>query len=76
MNLPEAPKNSIEATVFSASSEDTVFLDETDLEDIGNRLGAAAVNKFQERKWSDLFDGIVIFREQKPTSRINSDDKK
>lgn len=66
VKLPTAPENSIEFAAFLTFEDDIAFLDAADLTNLGTRQGAAIFNQYEERDWSTIFDGVVVFREQKP----------
>lgn len=68
--LPEAPENSLEALAMSKTDRDSWFLDQQDLIEFGVVSGAAITNSYQTENWSDLLDGIVIFRQQMPVTRL------
>ena len=65
-NLPDAPKTSLEYGTFLNTEGDIVFLDTGDLSDLRVLPGAAIFNTYREQDWSTIFDGIVVFRHQKP----------
>ena len=68
--LPDAPKTSIESTVHLEPADAFVFLDGNDLFEFGTRPGAAMFNRYQDRDWSTIFDGIIVFKEQKAVTKI------
>jgi len=65
IDLPHAPENSIEVAAFSTIKDDIAFLDTAELVKLRTRPGAA-FNAYQEKDWSTIFDGLVVFREQNP----------
>ena len=69
--LPDAPKTSLEAMSIQSSETDIVFLNTPELVDLGRAPSAALSNRYQEQNWDTFLDGLVIFREQTPVTRIN-----
>ena len=69
--LPEAPPNSIEKISLKGKAVEDVFLDTKELAAFGLAPAAAIKNSYQEENWNELLDGLVIFREQTPVTRVN-----
>lgn len=65
--LPKAPENSLEAITLGSNDLDMVFIGTEALKEFGSVPARAINNHYQSAYWPDLLDGIVVFREQKPT---------
>ena len=64
--LPRVAEDALEREAFAKISGDVVFLEMPKLKRLGSRPGSViGPNEAVNQDWSKLFDGIVVFREQK-----------
>lgn len=72
LNVPKAPENSIEFQTMSETERDIIFLNQKELMKFGKSPASIYSYKYVNDQWSDILDGLVIFREQRPTTIIES----
>lgn len=70
LNVPEAPEDSIEFKAMSPTDKGVVFLDQNDLAVFGTAPASIYSYKYKTDDWSKILDGLVVFREQRPTMII------
>lgn len=64
--LPAAPANSLEGRFFAQGEVETRYLDTRELRALGPASGRLLGVDFKVANWSDVFDGVVIVREEHP----------
>ncbi len=64
--LTPAPSSSIEALALSDASAAVGFLTAMELRRIGAAPGRLLGAEFKTSQWSDVVDGVVVFREERP----------
>ncbi len=70
LDVPQAPENSIEYQAMSTTKNELVYLNNKDLVAYGKAPASIYSYKYATDDWSDILDGLVIFREQRPTAII------
>lgn len=68
--LVTAPAGSLEARALAGSTADSAYLGPARLAKLGTLTGAAFNHQFEELNWGAALDGIVVFREERPPSRV------
>ena len=63
--LSDAPPESLEARVFTGNRQQTVFLNRDELKRLGVIPGRVLGTAFQSAHWDELFDGLVVIREER-----------
>lgn len=66
-----APAGSLEFEAFAKSEKEIVFLDTPALKKIGTKTGAVGFAEYVSRNWASLFDGVIVFREQRAATIID-----
>lgn len=64
--LASAPANSLEARFFGRGEVETCYLDRSELEGLGPIAARPLGPDFKTVDWSEVFDGLVILREEHP----------
>lgn len=67
--IPQAPAGSLEARAMAGAISDAIYLDRRRLAAMGPLPGLADMHKPLTMRWSDAFDALVVFREERPTAR-------
>ncbi len=67
--LTAAPDLSLEQQAFARNSGDTHYFDKHDLQRMGPVESRALGTGFVKAKWDEVFDGILVFREERPPQR-------
>jgi erythromycin esterase-like protein len=62
--LSAAPSDSLEAQAFAGRASDTAYLSLKELRKFGSIPARALGSSFKTARWSEVLDGIVIFREE------------
>jgi erythromycin esterase-like protein len=69
--IPAAPVGSLEAALIGAGDE-AVYAGPAALTALGSRPGSLYDHRSSvTARWADLFDGIVVFREERPPKRLD-----
>lgn len=68
--LATAPPGSLEARALAGNKAEAAYLGPARLAKFGTVTGAVFNHQFEELNWSTALGGIVIFREERPPSRI------
>ena len=68
--LSVAPGDSLEAESFNGSDSALRFLNLTQLRKHGAVLARPTSTDFKTAKWSEVLDGLVIFREERPPELV------
>jgi len=68
--IPAAPPGSIEAETLSANGDAAVFVSAAHLRKLGN-VSAGASDDHQQKValWSSIYDGLIVFRDERPPFR-------
>jgi hypothetical protein len=61
-----APDNSLEAKAFAGLDFDTDYLSLTQLRNFGTIPARLLGSSFKTARWSEVVDGVLIFREEHP----------
>jgi erythromycin esterase-like protein len=64
--LPGAPANSLESRLFEHGETEPRYLDRGQLQAFGTIAARPLGVDFKAVNWSDVLDGIVVFREERP----------
>ena len=64
--LASAPANSLEGQAFINGDSDTRYLDASQIRTFGSILARPLGPDFKTANWSDILDGLVIFRVERP----------
>lgn len=67
--LTVAPDNSLEAKAFRENGSTTRYFDSKELRKFGLVAGRPLGIDFKLAKWNEVFDGLVVFREEHPPTR-------
>lgn len=68
--IPAAPPGSIEAVVLSASKDAAIFVSAARLRKFGSVSGGAFDDHQQKvALWSAVYDGLIVFRDERPPFR-------
>lgn len=76
MDIPPVPENSLERqaltenTGLQGSTKDAVYINKMQLANYGYTHSNIHIHQPSSGDWSKAFDGIVIFRQGKPTEPI------
>lgn len=65
--VPQAPKDSLEFQAMDENKKDVTFLKQKELEAFGTVPASIYSYKYETDDWSDILDGLVVFRQQRPT---------
>lgn len=64
--LDPAPDSSLEARVTSGEDASATYLDAARLRALGHIAARPVATEFSAADWSAVFDGLVVFREERP----------
>ena len=68
--IPPAPPESLEARALAGHDRDTAYLGPAQLARLGEVVGAAADDhRYVSARWANIYDGIVVFRAERPPTR-------
>ena len=62
--LSVAPDDSLEAQMFAGRRSDAVYLSLKQLEKFGSIRARPLGSRFKTARWSEVLDGMLIFREE------------
>jgi len=68
--LVAAPPNSLEGQLFAHGEVGPRYLDASQLRALGNIPGRVLGVDFTAATWSDVFDGLVVFRDEHPAHPV------
>jgi erythromycin esterase-like protein len=69
--IPPAPPGSLEARAMAGHSRDAAYLGPARLAAMGEIVGAAADDhQYVSARWAHIYDGVVVFRAERPPTRI------
>jgi len=69
--IPPAPPNSLEGRAMTGHDRDAVYVGQARLSEMGEIVGAAADDhQFVSARWASIYDGVVVFRAERPPTRI------
>jgi erythromycin esterase-like protein len=63
---PVAPLDSVEARALGESGAEAVFVGPAELLAMGTRPGAIFRHAYEDLRWSQFVDGVVVFRMERP----------
>jgi len=69
--LTVAPATSLEGQTFVRSNSDTVYLSRKQLRELGSIAARPLGTDFKAAKWDQVFDGLVVFREDRPAQYLS-----
>lgn len=61
-----APKTSLEGQAFATGGSDTRYFNSAQLKKVGPIAARPTSAEFKTAKWDEVFDGLVVFREDRP----------
>lgn len=67
--IPPAPPGSLEAVAITGTKAPSAFLEYRQLCRLGTRPGAVFGHRYVDAQWSAVFDGLVVFRTERPPRR-------
>lgn len=71
-NRVQAAQGSLEAVALGASGADLVYVDQGDLQRLGQRPGTVFSPAPVLSRWSEVVDGLIVFREERAPTRNSS----
>jgi erythromycin esterase-like protein len=67
--LDPAPDSSLEARAFARGDTSTAYLDAARIRAFGRVVARPLGTAFSAADWSGVFDGVVVFRDERPPAR-------
>jgi erythromycin esterase-like protein len=64
--LSAAPANSVEGLAFADDQSDSRYFNRAQIRELGSRPARLLGSDFRTANWSDVFDGLVVLREEHP----------
>jgi erythromycin esterase-like protein len=65
-SLPAAPANSLEGRAVADGASDPRYFNLSQLRELGSIPARPLGLDFKTASWSDVLDGVVVFREERP----------
>ncbi|HFB54533.1 MAG TPA: erythromycin esterase, partial [Hellea balneolensis] len=67
--VPPAPDDSLEAMVLNTRQGDIGYISSAELDHMGDIPASIFGHEYQTQNWGQIFDGIVVLRQEHPAQR-------